>query len=111
MRHYKILTAGFTNDPWIRAVFRHVLANGIPHGIEDTGGSRKVNTCKIAVCETDFPKCWSVHINEIDYTVGQTRFAEHPHEHLRTVHLRIGWFPYHHIATKGGTGREVATNG
>src|SRR5215471_14306893 len=69
-----------------------------------------MHASKIAVIKTNLAECWTIHIDQIDYSVGQSCFFQYAHEHLSRIHLRVCTFPHDYIAAHGCGCWKVCTN-
>src|SRR5436190_448038 len=67
-----------------------------------------MHSCKVRVIKTNFPDSGTVDIYKVDNSIWQTSFFQYPHDHLSGIDLRIGAFPYDHIAAKSCRSWKIA---
>jgi len=107
----EVLAAGLTDDSGVGAVVADVLADGLPHLVEDAGGAGEVDTSEIWVLEADFAQGRAVYVDEVDDAFGKSGFDHDAHEHLGAIDFRVGGLPDHDVSAHGGGGGEVAGDG
>ena len=79
----EVFTSCLSHDSGIGLVFGYILTNRTPQLLEYRGASGEVQPRKIRVIE-DHLSCYRpIHIDQIHNTVGQPRFTEDLHKHIR----------------------------
>ena len=112
--HNEVLAAGFAYNPRVGFVLLQVVGNRFPQGPEHPGGSREMQSGKVAVRKDHVAEVGAVHRHQVDDPVGQSSHAEQRHHHVGRVNLRVCGLPHHGVAHQrrgsgqiAGDGREV----
>ena len=84
---HKILSTRFSHNAWVAPVHFEVFTDGLPQMTEHSGGTREVQSCKLAVIEHHVSCDWAVACHHVDDAVGETRLLENFHDDLGAVHL------------------------
>src|ERR1700730_2346177 len=69
-----------------------------------------MNPGKKPVGKTNLAKSRTIHIDQVDHPVWQSRLFENSHEHLGSIHLSIRRFPYYHISAHCSRSWKITTD-
>src|SRR5690606_3144150 len=70
----------------------------------------KVNASKIRMFENHFSSNWTIHIDQVDYSIRHTCFFENFHQDIRRINLSIGRLPNDGITHHSCRCRKVSSD-
>ncbi len=110
MRDDEVLAAGLADDARVVAVARDVLADRLPHPVEDGGRAGEVDAGEVSARERRIADGGAGAVDEVDHARRQARLLEELHQEVRGVRRGRGRLPDDGVAHQRRRGREVAAD-
>ena len=108
VRDDEVLAAGLADDAGVVAVAGDVLADRLPHPLEDRRRAGEVDAREVLARERGVADGGAGAVDEVDHAGRQAGFLEQLHEEVRADGRGRGRLPDDGVAHQRGRGREVA---
>src|SRR5581483_5653565 len=99
---------GFADDPWVVPIAAYVVADRLPHPLEDGGRAGEVDAGEVLARERGVADGGARAVDEVDHAGRQAGLLPELHEEMRADGRRRGRLPDDRVPHQRDRGGEVA---